>query len=315
MRKRVFGAISFMIGCVFLGGCSALNFPGLSSFTYRDADKYTMGNAELPTGEISSIEIDWVSGEVNVAYHKEDTIVLSETANKELNNNTTMYYLVDNDMLRVKFAKSGKRIPSALNKELTLYLPEGMELEEVMIDTVSADVNVSELSAEKTNIDTTSGDIIVEDVIFSEQAKFDTTSGDITAKFMAAKNIEADSTSGDVQITTKEASDMISLDTVSGDMELTIAGAKKVELDSTSGEIKLSAAKAPDVLSIDTVSGDVILALPENSDFTVNWDSVSGSLDSDFAMKKDGDSYICGEGSNQYDIDTTSGDLDIKKYK
>lgn len=315
MKKRVFCAISFMTGCIFLGGCSAPNFPSLSSFTYRDADKYTMGDAELPTGEISSVEIDWINGEVNVAYHKKDTVVFSETANKTLNNSTTMYYLVDGDTLRVKFAKSGKHVPSALSKELTLYLPEGMELEEVAIDTISADVNVSELIAEKANIDTTSGNIVLEDVTFSEQAKFDTTSGDITAKLAAAKNIEVDSTSGDVQITTKEASDMIFLDTVSGDMELIIAGAEKVELDSTSGEIKLSAAKAPDALSIDTVSGDVILALPENSDFTVNWDSTSGSLDSDFAMKKDGDSYICGEGANQYDIDTTSGDLDIKKYK
>ncbi len=315
MKKKFFCTISFIIGCFLFGGCSAPNFPGLSSFTYRDADKYTMGDAELSTGEISSIEIDWISGEVNVAYHTKDTVVFSETANKTLNDNTTMYYFVDGDTLRVKFAKSGKRVSSKLSKELTLYLPEGMELDEVVIDSISADINVSGLSAERASIDTTSGDIVFEDAALSEQAKFDTTSGDITAKLTAAKNVEIDSTSGEIQLTVEEAPDMISTDTVSGDVELTIAGAENLELDSTSGQIKLSAAKAPDALSADTVSGDVILFLPEDSDFTVNWDSVSGSIESDLAMKKEGDSYIFGKGTKKYDVDTTSGDLDIKKYK
>jgi len=312
MKKRFFGTMLFTIGCFLFGGCSAPSFPGLSSFTYSNADKYTMGDAELPAGEISCVEIDWVSGEINVEYHKKDTVIFSETANKKLDDDTTMYYFVDGDTLHLKFIKSGKHIPSKLSKELTLYLPEGLELDEVVIDSVSADINVSELTAEKANIDTVSGDIVFEDVTLSEQVKFDTTSGDITTKLMAAKNIEADSTSGNVQITTKEASDMISLDTVSGDIELTIPGAEKLELDSTSGQIKLSAGEAPDALSIDTVSGDILLILPENSSFTVDWDTASGSINSDFAMKKDGDSYIFGEGTLRYNVDTTSGDLEIK---
>ena len=43
-----------------------------------------MGEAELPAGEISNVEIDWVSGEINVAYHTKDTVIFSETSNKTL---------------------------------------------------------------------------------------------------------------------------------------------------------------------------------------------------------------------------------------
>ncbi len=180
-----------------------------------------MGEAELPTGEISNIEIDWVSGEINVAYHTKDTVIFSETSNKTLNDKTTMYYFVDGDTLHLKFAKSGNRIPSNLNKELTVYLPEGMELDEVAIDSVSADVNITGLTAEKTNVDTISGNIVFEDVTLIDQAKFDTTSGDITANL-------------DGNLTT------FSADTISGNMECTLAAAKKVEINSTSGELKLT---------------------------------------------------------------------------
>ncbi|MDE7325681.1 MAG: DUF4097 domain-containing protein, partial [Lachnospiraceae bacterium] len=219
MNKKILCATSFLIGCILLGGCSAPNFPALSSFVYQNADKYTMGNAELSSEGISSSDIDWVSGEINVEYHSEHTVTISETSNKSLNDNTTMYYLLDGDTLRIKFAKSGKRVPSNLSKELTVYLPEGMELNEVAVDSVSADVNVSNLKTEDIKIDTTSGDITFEDVTLTGQAKFDTTSGDITAKLGGTLTI-------------------FSADTTSGDMEFFLSAANTVKIDSTSGEIQ-----------------------------------------------------------------------------
>ena len=332
MKKNSFYATTLLIGSFLLGGCSAPNLPALSSFTYKNSDKYTMGEAELPAGEISNVEIDWVSGEINVAYHTKDTVIFSETSNKTLNDKTTMYYFVDGDTLHLKFAKSGNRIPSNLNKELTVYLPEGMELDEVAIDSVSADVNITGLTAEKTNVDTISGNIVFEDVTLIDQAKFDTTSGDITANLdgnlttfsadtisgnmectlTAAKKVEINSTSGELKLTMEESPETLSTETVSGDMTFFLAGAEKIDLESINGNINLSSSKTPDAISVDTVSGDVVFCLPENSDFTVNWDSASGSLNSDFAMKKEGASYIFGAGTNKYDMDTTSGDLSIE---
>ena len=128
----------------------------------------------------------------------------------------------------------------------------------------------------------------------------------------AAKKVEINSTSGELKLTMEESPETLSTETVSGDMTFFLAGAEKIDLESINGNINLSSSKTPDAISVDTVSGDVVFCLPENSDFTVNWDSASGSLNSDFAMKKDGDSYIFGAGTNKYDVDTTSGDLSIE---
>ena len=80
-----------------------------------------------------------------MVFHTKDTVIFSETSNKTLNDKTTMYYFVDGDTLHLKFAKSGNRIPSNLNKELTVYLPEGMELDEpetVSVERVSGDSSI-----------------------------------------------------------------------------------------------------------------------------------------------------------------------------
>lgn len=335
MKKKMLCAIAFMSAGLLCAGCSASGIPGLpslSKFVYDNADKYTMGNADLEAEGIKSIEIDWVSGEVKVGYHLEDTVVISETANKNLNDNTTMYYYVDGDTLRVKFAKSGKTIPTRLEKELTVWLPEGMELEEVEVDSISADVNVSGLVAERATVDTTSGDIVFGDVTCSGKVEFDTTSGDMTAdlggnlssfsadsvsgdmefSLAAVKEVELDSISGRIQLSTETSPDAVSAETTSGDIHLTLPGAGKLTLGSTSGEVKLALQSPPDELSVDTVSGDVLLCLPKDADFTVRLDTVSGSLDSELAMKKKGDDYIFGAGAKRYDVDTTSGDLIIE---
>ncbi len=293
MKKRVICMVLLMVAALFGNGCSASNFFDISGYTYDKADKYTMGNAELAADGMKALDIRWVSGEVKVGYHSENTVVISETANKPLDENTTMYYLVDGDTLRVQFGKSGKYSFSNLNKELTVWLPQGMELAGLEIDSVSADVSVAGLVAQRAEIDTTSGDIALDDVTVLKRAELDTTSGEIQGEF-----------SGSLA--------EFSADTVSGDIKLTLEGAEKISLDSTSGGIRLTARTAPDALSIDTVSGDVVLCLPEDADFTIRLDTVSGRMDSGRAMKKDGDDYIFGAGTKKYDVDTTSGDLQVE---
>lgn len=332
MKKRVICMAMLVMAALFGSGCSAPGFFGTSGFIYDNAEKYTMGGAELAADGIETLDIGWVSGEVKVAYHSENTVVFSETANKTLDENTTMYYMVDGDTLRIKFAKSGKYNFTKLEKELTVWLPQGMELAGLEIDSVSADVSVAGLVAERAEIDTTSGEIVLDDVTLLKSAKLDSTSGDIRGKFCGsfaefsadtvsgkmelalegAEKISLDTTSGSINLAAEIAPDTLSVDTVSGDVKLKLPGAGKIDLDSTSGDIRLTAQSAPDALSVDTVSGDVVLCLPENADFTVRMDSVSGRVESELTMKKDGDDYIFGAGTKKYDVDTTSGDLKVE---
>ena len=165
-----------------------------------------------------------------------------------------MYYLVDGDTLRIKFAKSGSWDFKNLSKELEVRLPEGMELKELAADTVSADIS--------------------------------------------AKGI---------------AADRVIANTVSGDISLELSEAESLKLNSTSGGIALGMDAVPDSLSANTVSGDVVLCLPEGADFTVRWNTVSGSVSSELDMKKDKDNYIFGAGTRKYELNTVSGNLTLEK--
>lgn len=294
MKKKVMCVLLLMVTGMLFGACNG-SF-GMSSFLYDDADKYTMGNAALEADDVEALDIAWVTGEVTIKYHSEDTVVISETANKDLNEDTTMYYWVDGDTLRVKFVKSGKWDFTGLSKELTVWLPESMELEELMVDSVSADVFVDGIAAEKAVVDTVSGDVELRDVNISRSAKIDTTSGKLTAAL-----------SGELE--------ELKANTVSGAIDVTLEEAAKLKADTTSGEIRLSMQKAPDSLSVDTVSGDVVLCLPEDSDFTIEMDTVSGSVKSELAMKTEKDNYIFGDGTKKFEVDTTSGSVRVEKLK
>ena len=51
----------------------------------------------------------------------------------------------------------------------------------------------------------------------------------------------------------------------------------------------------------------------EDENFTISYDTTSGDFDSDIEMAQKGSKYVAGKGSDRFNIDTTSGDLRIKK--
>lgn len=140
--------------CLILSGCSS------TTYSYDDFDKYTKGGATLEA-TIKNIEIDWVSGDVKILKHSENTIAFSETSNKEVNDDTSMYYYLEGDTLHIKFAKSGKFHFSNLQKSLTVELPESLLLDEADIDVVSANLTMDNTNVKELDLDTVSGDIVV----------------------------------------------------------------------------------------------------------------------------------------------------------
>ena len=82
---------------------------------------------------------------------------------------------------------------------------------------------------------------------------------------------------------------------------------------STSGDYDLVLQSCPAKLDLGTTSGDVEIELPRGTGFTLQYDTVSGELESDFAMKRSGDtSFICGNGGGSIHAETTSGDLSLE---
>ena len=60
-------------------------------------------------------------------------------------------------------------------------------------------------------------------------------------------------------------------------------------------------------------SASLTLALAADADFTLDFDTVSGSVSSELACKTESGRRVFGKGSGEYSIDTTSGSVYIEK--
>ena len=286
----------------FTGGFGVAGLGG-----YANADKYTSGDTEV-RDTIRNLDINWTSGKVTVAYHTENTILLRETAQRSLSEDEKLQWWVDGDTLRVQFTKPGIRW-NMPGKELTVTLPEGITLEEAGIHLTSGDMIIPAMKADKLNLSATSGIL------------------DATAE---AKNVEADCTSGAIRMKLTGETEKVVVGCTSGNVTLDAEKAKQAEAGSTSGQVRVTVAEAGSVkagstsgrvdvelqkfseLNIGATSGDVTVYLPTEPGFSAKVSTTSGKLSYDLALTKNGDRYVCGDGSAKVEIGTTSGDVRIE---
>ena len=131
-KKIVAFIIATCLPLVFiLSGCSFLMsfITGSFNTSYMSPEKYSVGNALIEDGSgLSIIHIMWVSGSVSVTTHKENSIVITETANKETTEKDTLHYYYFDDqeggILWVQFCESGAQDFGDLKKDVTIVIPE-----------------------------------------------------------------------------------------------------------------------------------------------------------------------------------------------
>jgi len=259
---------------------------------YANAEKYTAGGAEID-GAVKNLDIDWVDGEVNIAYHAKGTVEIAETAPRAISEDEALRWWLDGDTLRIQYAKSGFSLRKLFSfksksKTLTVTLPEGVELGDVGIDVTSGDVMVRDLKADNVKIGLTSGDLSIKQSGTTERMELKSTSGNIDAELSDVGDLIVDVTSGDIKVE---------------------GGAvTKASVDSTSGKINVNLT-AFDDLKIKATSGNITAALPSNPGYRAEVDTTSGSFDYTVALTRDGKAYTCGDGSAHLKIDSTSGNV------
>lgn len=262
----------------------------LMCFCFAWAEKYSVGDADIPA-TVKNLDIQWTSGRVRVVYHDGDGIHLRETARKAIPEDQRLRWQLDGDTLRVLYEKPGLRLfrLSSLEKELTLELPEGIALNAVSIEITSGEISIPALRTESLRLAATSGDI---------------------RAAAAAGTASVDVTSGDVALILSETAQSLSIHTTSGDILVAAEDADKVSVSSTSGNVE-ARLYALSALKINTTSGDVRLYLPEAPGFTARLHTTSGSIHHDLPLVKQGANYICGDGSGDVDVSTTSGNISL----
>lgn len=128
-----------------------------NSYNYDNAGRYTAGGSVIAQ-KVERIAVDWIAGEVTIEQHSGDEIILSETASRKLKQQEQVHWLVDGDTLYVKYVRAGRNYSTRLDKELTLVLPDSLNLEEIVISGVSADIQADLSDAERVCVQNVSGD-------------------------------------------------------------------------------------------------------------------------------------------------------------
>lgn len=284
--------------CIAISGCrygvswgDLFSRNGNFDYEYDQADRYLAGGGTCEE-EIRTLDIDWVSGSVEIRTYDGDVIEFYEESDQTIAEEYQMRYTVDGDILKIRFCASGIWNGKNLSKRLTVLVPTGLSLEEVRVDTVSAG-------------------IVIQDVIVSG-VDVDTTSGDLYAKLEAVESVKADIISGEVEMIIDEAISFLELETVSGQVNITAASLVEFDIETVSGALDLSLSQQSSG-QIESVSGNVNIRLPETVGYQIDYESVSGAFSSDLDYETGNGWYRSGDGSCRIQAETISGNLRVEK--
>lgn len=266
---------------------------GIMSQTYANADKYTAGDTTISSA-IRTLDVNWVSGEVNLVRSDGDSIRVYESTG-QASTDQLLHWWLEGDTLHIQFCESKTffGLKKWAAKILTIEIPSSMSdsLKSVDIESVSADVSVRGFDLDELDIETVSGGTSLCDLIIAK-AELSTTSGEIGSERCIFGHIKCDSVSGEVVLT---------------------GSAKTADIESVSGNITVQTSEKLQMLKIDTVSGNTELTTPIDEDgFTLKFDTVSGDFSCDIPSTHEKERYICCKGLADYSFDSVSGDLTVR---
>ncbi len=277
-----------------------------STYTYGGVNGDTneiivSDEARVDASTIRSIDIGWVSGNVNISIGSDDQIVFSESSYRSLTDQQKMRYSVSsNGTLQIRFRDDMENIfdwfsvdANMPSKDLTVEVPASLIglLTDVEIDTVSADIDLSGVYGEKTEVSSVSGEIRCSNIV-SDDFDVSSTSGSVICENCAADTLKINNVSGSTR--------------AEGEFD-------EIKVEVVSGSVRLACANVPSKINVDGVSGSVTIALPENAEFTAKLDSVSGSISCAFPGTLGDDLVVVGNGNASYRVNTVSGSLKIEK--
>lgn len=247
---------------------------GINFSSFNDKDYTVMHEpVALDSAEIREISVDWVSGDIKVTRSADDKIRISETADSSIDDSDRLRYSVKNGKLSIRNRKAGFNIGFFFFQNKTLEL--------ALPDKLFTCVDI------------------------------DATSANIDADDIRASSIDCNNVSGRTYLDGIEADD-IDIETVSG--EITCGGVfSEADIETVSGGVTLTDTVSPKKIDVDSVSGKTELTLPNDSEFTLDFDSVSGKCNMDFKSAMSGDHYIVGSGSAQYSVSSVSGGLIVQE--
>ena len=267
-------------------------------WSYPESSKYTAGPANLPADKIKNIKVNWLDGSITLTAGAVSQVTVKETSSRKLTSQEQLHYYLKGDTLLIQYRGATKNIFSgfgnSLSKKLEIQIPKkyAASFREIVVDGVSSDLSLENLKAKKLYLDSVSGDI--------------------TLKNIKTDTLTADTTSGSLDSTALIVTTSAFTNTTSGSVSLE-GTINDIQHDSVSGDLRVLSDICPQKIQADTTSGSILINIPDNPGFTLDYDTVSGDIHTDFPATGS-DSHLTYEsGQNHFRIETTSGDITVRK--
>lgn len=234
--------------------------------TYADADKYVTGDQTYES-QIETIDIDWISGSIELKYDDEATATtLVEENGDKYEDAYKVHSYLNGTTLYVKYMKSGHVVINSKPKKLLLTYSSAY-LENIIVKLTSGKLTSNKLDAsEKVSIFMTSGSANI-DIIHTKDFSFKMTSGSAIIKDLFTETFTTDMTSGGFDVDIKNFN--------------------TGKINSTSGSISVRLPEEGGVVSVKKTSGSVVV---KNNEYI----NASGI-------------YTLKDGTGRIDVNMTSG--------
>jgi DUF4097 and DUF4098 domain-containing protein YvlB len=187
----------------------------------------------------------------------------------------------------------------------------------LVLEAVSADIDVQGSAAPRMSIDSVSGDSTV---LASSPGKLsvESVSGNINLK-LTSPQVTVNTVSGDIKML-GHLNGSLEVETVSGNVELDTPVLRQLHFNSVSGDGRFNTSLAGDGrIEMDSVSGSLRLSLPKTSSTQLQIESFSGDISSAIGkvVKEEygpGQSLNAriGDGKSQVNLNTMSGDVTLE---
>ncbi len=298
--------ISFVTNCA--GSDDDFSLKNLSNTKYADRSFRIVGDFDGISVDVASEDVTFIKtdGENRVEAHvDEDKKITVDVRDNILyvrsdNENFKMFSFGTEETYIKVYLNSGKS-----DKDLNIdtasgdvYIESGFGFGNMKVSTASGDVKTLGTKAETFEVSTASGNVYAENVEINGAAVMSSASGDHTVIDSTFGSLKSDTSSGDAKITGTTVKGHFERNSSSGETGISKTTTDTFRGDSTSGDLVFEKFDAHR-LHIETSSGDVNGTFISGKIFTV--DTSSGDID----VPRD-------EGTDVCEIETTSGDVNIK---
>lgn len=305
-------AVWVLTGTVYGFGSGASNgFAGIinnvsvgSGFERLTGPYQEVGAYDVAVDNIDSIKADWIAGGITVKPYDGDAIRVTEYAQRELRDDEKLSLGTTGRTLTIRFYENYSGIKARMpSKRLEILVPRELSksLAKLTIDSTSGDVSIEDFRTAELIVGSISGKTALYS-IDADRVEINSTSGGFTADAVTTGEMKIRSISGAINLTDVNA-DLLDCHTTSGAKDLN-GTFTNVKLHSISGKISIKDKVVPESMSIETTSGSITIAIPDEGAVTVNHSSTSGKLSSEIPITthvKDA----------QFRISTISGSVNI----